>query len=1333
MTYAAAELLVIDSRVADYPQLLEGVASDVEVLLLQANDDAISKITNTIAKLPELKALHIVSHGAPGCLYIGQQSLELNNLLSHRKEIKTWSVPEILLYGCNVALGDAGSEFVEQLAELTQAKVAASTSPIGSAALGGNWELDQQLGQVESSAVFAPEMQQQYSYILADYWVQTNEDEVSDNGLLSLREAVLAVNQNGDINNRIFLQGGQTYSLSSTGIDDDFSGDLDLRHSGNLTIQSVGSSRALIDGNGADRILEIFTSEAFEGDNITNLAGIEIIGVGSLEALKFSTGGRVESDNRTTTLNIQDSHFSGRVGTDSRKASFISASSLDNLWIDNTDFIGDLSPSNRGKGIEIIQLDGNLTVSDSEFLNNSNAIDISSVKGDVNVSNSNFQNNQSNNNDTAGIDAFAVDGDFTVLGSSFQDNFGERSTGAISISNLGGSFTLTDSLMEGNRSAGLSGTGGVDLFDVEGNITISNSTFENNIGESGAGAIDVFNFRGNLTLADSIFDGNRSNGPNAGGIEVGTIEGEGNVTIANTVFQNNQSERGDGAIDVSSIGGNFNISSSVFEDNQSNGSGVGAANIGFVSGNSTISESSFTNNQSENGDGAVSLFLVEGVTNISDSIIANNRSNGFGVGGIDVFIGEGSEGDFSIADSTISNNFSDGRIDGVNIFLGEGVNDGDISISNSTIVASSNDDETVRISSVNAVDLIPRISNSTFVGDLSAPFLPGATISSSIFFNPNPNALGWNLSGVTSSGNNLINVANNTTPFLNGSSDGDIVGTIENPINPMLGPLQDNGGPTPTMALLFGSPAVNAGSISNANILSTDQRGEARIQQGQADIGAYESPFQRPPEVEVLGNNIPILDGDLQVRVEDGTAIGVINPGETLNQTFTVRNLGELPLVLSNLRLSQLVGDFPVNFSLIEGFDRTVLQENETTTFTVQLIAASEDEFNDGFTLAATTETVLFNTNDPDESLFDFVVGGGAVPGNARPLLETPITDQVVQNDLTGAYTVNFTIPSDTFSDPDGDILTYTATLDDGSPLPSWLSLNENSGTFSGISSDITPLSVQVTATDPSGETVTDEFDFSFTTSFIGTSGRDTIIATEGVDFIQGLGNKDNIQGLGGNDIIEGGGGIDTIEGGDGDDLIFGGENSDADTDKSNDIIFGGAGNDTLVGGNGKDQLFGGDGDDLLIGEFLSGQDGTLTVDILDGGAGNDTIIGGAGVDFITGGDGDDILIGGAGSDRMSGGAGADIYIYNAISEYNDIIADFDVTEDKIDMSAIFNNNPDYAVSDIFNTYLAFRQRGSRTEVRFDFDGDNGNRVFQTFAKLDNVDATTITADNFIF
>jgi CSLREA domain-containing protein len=110
----------------------------------------------------------------------------------------------------------------------------------------------------------------------------------------------------------------------------------------------------------------------------------------------------------------------------------------------------------------------------------------------------------------------------------------------------------------------------------------------------------------------------------------------------------------------------------------------------------------------------------------------------------------------------------------------------------------------------------------------------------------------------TSSGSNLIG----TSPFGTGLTNGvkgDQVGTTVAPLDPMLGPLQENGGPTPTHALLGASTAVDAGDNSLAVDpatgvpLSDDQRGLGftRIINKSVDIGAF--------EVQELPNTAPVI------------------------------------------------------------------------------------------------------------------------------------------------------------------------------------------------------------------------------------------------------------------------------------------------------------------------------------------------------------------------------------------------------------------------------------------------------------------------------------------
>ena len=98
----------------------------------------------------------------------------------------------------------------------------------------------------------------------------------------------------------------------------------------------------------------------------------------------------------------------------------------------------------------------------------------------------------------------------------------------------------------------------------------------------------------------------------------------------------------------------------------------------------------------------------------------------------------------------------------------------------------------------------------------------------------------------TTQGYNFIGVADGSSGFVNGLN-GDRIGSSATPLNPLLGQLQDNGGPTFTHALLPGSPAIDQG---NSLGLNRDQRGRRRpidlasvlnAPGGDgSDIGAYE-------------------------------------------------------------------------------------------------------------------------------------------------------------------------------------------------------------------------------------------------------------------------------------------------------------------------------------------------------------------------------------------------------------------------------------------------------------------------------------------------------------
>ncbi|MBD2529134.1 DUF4347 domain-containing protein [Nostoc flagelliforme FACHB-838] len=146
-------LVFIDSQVQDYQDLRNGIKAGAEIYILHPEVDGVEQITQTLSQHQYVESIHIISHGAPGTLYLGNAELSLETLGHYTQELQTWfnstsnyHTPALILYGCNVG-ADAGTQFLEKLHNISQATIYASSTAVGNSNLGSNWDLDVRYGK----------------------------------------------------------------------------------------------------------------------------------------------------------------------------------------------------------------------------------------------------------------------------------------------------------------------------------------------------------------------------------------------------------------------------------------------------------------------------------------------------------------------------------------------------------------------------------------------------------------------------------------------------------------------------------------------------------------------------------------------------------------------------------------------------------------------------------------------------------------------------------------------------------------------------------------------------------------------------------------------------------------------------------------------------------------------------------------------------------------------------------------------------------------------------------------------------------------------------------
>jgi large repetitive protein len=385
---------------------------------------------------------------------------------------------------------------------------------------------------------------------------------------------------------------------------------------------------------------------------------------------------------------------------------------------------------------------------------------------------------------------------------------GNRAAAGGGLTNAGGTLTVQDSEISNNTDSGYGGAGinNGGVRNVPGTVTIEHSTLVNDFGGGDGGAI--LNGQNGHPATPEAAALAPVRGPRPPPQSARRLV----LTVMDSTFTGDQSGNGGGA--VANDGGTLSVAGSTLDSNRA-GQAIGGAISSF--GSLSVSSSTVDGNYACYG-GGIEVFTggTGGTSTVTQSTISDNHAC---VGG-----GLDETGSLTVTQSTLARNSAPVgaalEVEGSSSF----------SLSNSTVSANTADPgqgvvQTYACSS-GTVSYVTFAGNSNALGISCHDVRVTGTILSDSTDGPNcvgaapVETTGYDLDSGTSCAFGLPTDLTSTDPRLH--------------------PLADNGGPTMTMALRSGSPALDHGGTAASGCPATDQRGVPRPQGPACDIGAFE-------------------------------------------------------------------------------------------------------------------------------------------------------------------------------------------------------------------------------------------------------------------------------------------------------------------------------------------------------------------------------------------------------------------------------------------------------------------------------------------------------------
>ncbi|MEM9530018.1 MAG: choice-of-anchor Q domain-containing protein [Pseudomonadota bacterium] len=477
---------------------------------------------------------------------------------------------------------------------------------------------------------------------------------------------------------------------------------------------------------------------------------------------------------------------------------------------------------------------------------------------------------------------------------------------AIRVQNAGTVANIDAVSIENGEVTGLGDAGG-GILVLNSELNLTNSKLENNAASAAGGALS--NNNSIVTVSDTDFVNNRTSGEGGAIVTTGAA-----VTTLNRVTIDGNLANGVGGAISANAGGGFNINDSVISRNAGlnpaldldfladNGTSLGCspfqtftAGVGALSGFSfnvrlnggnpvpndlpvqgevrqgdqtgpvIATASAVLQGGLAGGSLAAIVFTLDGAPialNLGDTYTISYTVNGgystlqsaVDYAGGNGFCNSFNQPDFAFqtfgGNPTVGGIYSEGAVNLTNVTVSDNVGTGAFAVSQAagaphTVFSAfstffGNSGQGVR-GEVGTVSGLITLDSTIIAGSGAEDCLGDAT-------------------SVDSEG---FNVIEDDTGCGTGQNTGDQWGTVTSPIDPLLGPLQDNGGPTLSRALDPSSPAVEAG---NPGCPAADQRGVSRPQGAACDAGAFElqpsvGPLQALIDAAAPGGTVVVPDG----------------------------------------------------------------------------------------------------------------------------------------------------------------------------------------------------------------------------------------------------------------------------------------------------------------------------------------------------------------------------------------------------------------------------------------------------------------------------------------